>query len=131
MSAEQVLSDKEALFVFENLAPQIDGFVFLPDADILSPESIRGIMRLAEQHNVSILAYNPLIINLGADVGIDNIDDAIARQAVQLVMLIREKAGKQVPLPMRLASRELNVSHVRHAVPAATSANSLAAALVQ
>ena len=71
------------------------------------------------------------IFVLGADVGIDNIDDAIARQAVQLVMLIREKAGKQVPLPMRLASRELNVSHVRHAVPTATSANGLAAALVR
>ncbi len=82
-SYEQVENDKEALFVFQRMVPEIDGYIFLPDVQILSPQIVRDMMDYGLKHGISMLTYSPAIASLGAAVYIAvdaaDIADQIAR----------------------------------------------------
>jgi len=63
---EQVETDKEALFVFRRMVPEVDGYIFLPDARILSPLVIQKMVDYGLKHDLSMLTYSPAIARLGA-----------------------------------------------------------------
>ena len=82
---EEVRSDKEALYVFQRMVPEIDGYVFLPDTRVLSPPVIRKIMSYGLKHNTSILAYNKAIADLGASLQVTADAEDIADRVVDLL----------------------------------------------
>jgi putative tryptophan/tyrosine transport system substrate-binding protein len=59
-------SDKETLYLFKRLAPQIDGFWLLPDNTILSPAVLEQVLRYALSHNVGVLVFNENLLDWGA-----------------------------------------------------------------
>lgn len=82
---EQVESDKEALFVFKRMVPEIDGYLFLPDARVLSPPIIRNIVAYGSSHGLSMLTYSRAIAALGATVHITTDEADVADRLVNLL----------------------------------------------
>lgn len=81
----EVSSDKETLQVFRAMVPYIDGFVFLPDESVLSPDVIRRIMVHGSRNNLQILVYSPLMFDLGAYLYISAEQTDVAEQIVALL----------------------------------------------
>jgi ABC-type uncharacterized transport system substrate-binding protein len=78
-------SDKEALYVFKRLVPNIDGFWLLPDNRILSPRVIRELMDYGRKHDKQILAFSPTLLEWGAVMSVTSIDEDVASQVLHLV----------------------------------------------
>ena len=60
-------SDRELLYVFRRMVPEIHGFLLYPDTSILSPKAIRELLDYARKHDVRVLTYNRAVFDLGAD----------------------------------------------------------------
>jgi ABC-type uncharacterized transport system substrate-binding protein len=82
---EEVTSDKQALFVYQRLIPDIDGFVFLPDTTILSPSVIRRMMRYGVKHDTSMLVYSPMMFELGGSILVTPEPTDVAEQILALL----------------------------------------------
>ena len=59
-------SDRETLYLFKRLAPQIDGLWLIPDDRILSPAVLRDLMAYAVTHRVRICVFNDSLLDWGA-----------------------------------------------------------------
>ncbi len=81
----EVTSDKETLQVFRSMVPYIDGFVFLPDESVLSPDVIRRIIVHGSRNNLQILVYSPYMFDLGAYLYISAEQNDVAEQIVVLL----------------------------------------------
>ncbi len=92
----EVDSDQQAWSEFQRMVPDIDGFVYLPDAQILSPQSIQKIMNYAAKHRTSMLTYLPAIANLGGSFAISANTDDVANAIV--AMLDHQPEVPRLPL---------------------------------
>ena len=81
----EVTSDKEALVAFRRMVPQIDGFVFLPDPSVLSPDVIRRIISHGSRNGRQIVVYSPAMYQLGASLYVGAKDRDVAAQIVRLI----------------------------------------------
>jgi len=59
-------SDRETLYVFKRLAPQIDGLWLLPDDRILSPTVLRELLSYAASHGVRVCVFSDSLLEWGA-----------------------------------------------------------------
>lgn len=91
-----VASDRELLYVFRRMVPDIDGFLLYPDTSILSPRAIRELLAYAAKHHVEVLTYNRVIFELGATLLVSADPAEVARQVV--VALKSDGAGGESPL---------------------------------
>ena len=80
-----VSSDKEAMFEFRRMAPQLDGYVFVPDEAILSPLVIQRVMAHAEKNDIQILTYNNVIYRLGATLQVTQNPEEVVQAVVELL----------------------------------------------
>ncbi len=94
---EHVGSDKEALFVFQRMVPEIDGYIFLPDKRILSPQVIRKMMAYGGKHGTAMLTYSPAIAELGDAMHVAPDPEDIAEQIVTLL----DQAPDRQRLPLK------------------------------
>jgi hypothetical protein len=85
LHARQVTSDKEAWFEFRRLVSSIDGFVFLPDERVLSPDVIRDILAHGARNGVAFLTYSPLMHRPGESLLITQDAGDVAAGLVRLV----------------------------------------------
>ncbi len=83
--SRMVNSDKETLYVFKRLVPEIEGFWLLPDNRILSPTVLRELMLYGRKHNQQIVAFNPALLQWGAVMSITGTDSDIAHQVLGLI----------------------------------------------
>jgi hypothetical protein len=97
-----VRSDKETQFAFRSMVPHIDGFVFLPDPEVLSPAVMQEVMRHGRRNDVQILVYSPVMFNLGATLFLQPHPVEVA---VAVIELIEDPRGQQVVVEMRTRSR--------------------------
>lgn len=81
----EVTSDKEALFEFRRMTPDIDGFVFLPDDAVLSPDVIRRAMQHGARNDKQILTYSPAIFRLGAYLYVASAQTDVATQIIAML----------------------------------------------
>jgi ABC transporter substrate binding protein len=81
----EVTSDKEALVEFRRMTPDIDGFVFLPDDSVLSPDVIRRAMQHGARNDKQILTYSPAIFRLGAYLYIASEQADVATQIIAML----------------------------------------------
>ncbi len=97
-----VNSDKETLYVFKRLVPEIEGLWLLPDNRILSPNVLRELMLYSRKHNQQIVAFNPALLEWGAVMSITGTDIDVARQVLGLIdeppSRQQSKAGALTPL---------------------------------
>lgn len=59
-------SDRETLYLFKRMAPQIDGLWLVPDDQILSPAVLRDLMKYATSHGVRVCVFNDALLQWGA-----------------------------------------------------------------
>jgi ABC-type uncharacterized transport system substrate-binding protein len=59
-------SDRETLYMFKRLAPQIDGLWLVPDERILSPTTLRELLAYAVSHNVRVCVFSDPLLSWGA-----------------------------------------------------------------
>jgi ABC-type uncharacterized transport system substrate-binding protein len=59
-------SDRETLYLFKRLAPQIDGLWLVPDDRILSPAVLRELLNYAVSHGVRVCVFSDTLLQWGA-----------------------------------------------------------------
>jgi ABC-type uncharacterized transport system substrate-binding protein len=59
-------SDRETLYLFKRLAPQIDGLWLVPDDRILSPAILRDLLDYAVSHRVRVCVFSDALLDWGA-----------------------------------------------------------------
>jgi hypothetical protein len=59
-------SDRETLYLFKRMAPQIDGIWLVPDDQILSPEILRNLLDYAASHGVRVCVFSDALLDWGA-----------------------------------------------------------------
>jgi hypothetical protein len=66
VSAAVSSSDRETLYLFKRLAPELDGLWLLPDNSILSPSVLQEVLTYALTHRISVLVLNDALLDWGA-----------------------------------------------------------------
>ena len=82
----EVDSDKEFLYVFKRLAPEIDGLWLVPDSRILSHGVIRKVMSYSVKHKIQVLAFHPQLLPLGALLSATCLPSDVAAQVVTTII---------------------------------------------
>jgi ABC-type uncharacterized transport system substrate-binding protein len=72
-------SDRETLYLFKRLAPQIDGLWLVPDDRILSPPVLREMLDYAVSHGVRVCVFSDALLEWGAVMSASPAPEDIAR----------------------------------------------------
>ena len=112
---ETSASDRETLYVFKRMVPQIDGLWLVPDDRILSPGVLRELLNYASSHGVRVCVFNDAILQWGALMSATPTSAETARALRQLLdsMSKGTKAGPAVTPVSEVAIR-LNAGLAQH-----------------
>ncbi len=108
-------SDKETLFEFKRLVPDIDGIWLLPDDRILSHRVLRELMAYSTQHRKQVVAFTPDLLRYGAVMTASGVESDIVDQLLTALLESAEHpdgSGFQL-LPLTEARIETNVNVLR------------------
>ncbi len=86
----EVKSDKETLFAFKRLSPNIQGFWMVPDNRVLSRAVIRDIMAYSVRQGDQMAVFNDQLLALGGLLSAETSAADIAEQVLQRVRKIHE-----------------------------------------
>jgi hypothetical protein len=100
-------SDRETLYLFKRMAPEIDGFWLFPDNRILSIPVLRKMVDVADRHGVRIAVFNEALLELGVALSTAADESDIAELAVSVAQQV--VAGKGDAVPDLTPLRSLNV----------------------
>lgn len=73
------------LSVLNDLLPELDVFVALPDPSVISPKSVRTLLLATYQQRVPVVAFSKSFVRAGAMLAIYTPLDALSSQTAQLV----------------------------------------------
>lgn len=59
-------SDRETFYLFQRLAPEIDGLWLVPDDRILSPAVLRELLTYAASHGIRVCVFSDVLLQWGA-----------------------------------------------------------------
>jgi len=116
LSVRTVLSDKEALYSFKRLTPEIQGLWLLPDNRILSPAVVREIITYGARHRIQVVVFGANLLSAGALMSVTSINGDIADQVLSRLDTISE-TGQLAGPDMRPLTRmqvEVNRDVARH-----------------
>jgi ABC-type uncharacterized transport system substrate-binding protein len=116
LAVREVSSDKEALYEFKRLTPDVQGFWLLPDNRILSPEVVREIMSYSARHRKQIPVFGSNLLSVGGLISFTSDPADVAEQV--LARLDQDFEGGALTGPeMRPLTRlqvEINSEVARH-----------------
>ncbi|HUT39725.1 MAG TPA: ABC transporter substrate binding protein [Gammaproteobacteria bacterium] len=75
-------SDKEMLYTFKRLSPEIQGLWLLPDDRILSRRVLRDVMAYSNKHHKQVMVFHPELLRLGGLLSVSGMDADIADQVI-------------------------------------------------
>ncbi|MDJ0928271.1 MAG: ABC transporter substrate binding protein [Gammaproteobacteria bacterium] len=78
-------SDRETMYLFDRLVPDIDGFWLFPDNRILSRAVLRHMFDYAAQHEVQMAVFNESLLKLGAVISATAVSADIATTTVDIL----------------------------------------------
>jgi putative tryptophan/tyrosine transport system substrate-binding protein len=110
LRAEVSASDRETLYLFKRLAPQIDGFWLLPDNSILSPAVLRELLSYALSHDVGVLVFNEALLGWGALMSASGTPTDVARTVGDLVTRVAAERTEGLPAMTALSEVALVVN---------------------
>lgn len=90
-------SDKETLYVFNRLVPDIDGFLLFPDNRILSRNVLDQMLSYATRHKVQVAVFNESLLSMGATLSASAIDADIASTIIRVLDRFERNEGHQLP----------------------------------
>ena len=103
-------SDRETLYLFKRLAPQIDGFWLLPDNAILSPAVLEQLLRYALSHDVSVLVFNENLLDWGALMSASGTPTDVAQGVRDVVARVATGRTEGLPAMTPLSEVSLQVN---------------------
>jgi ABC-type uncharacterized transport system substrate-binding protein len=110
VTIERSTSDRETLYLFRRMSPEIDGFWLLPDSDVLSPGVLRELLSYAVSHDIGVLSFNRALLPWGALLAAESRPDDVAAHVH--AVLDRAVAGRTATLatltPLSEAAVEFN-----------------------
>jgi hypothetical protein len=106
-----VSSDRETLFTFQRMAPELDGFLLFPDNRVLSVEILQEILDYAARHHVEVAVFNHALLEMGATLSATTVEADIAATALSVTsrILLGEVDGVPWMTPLskvRVVTRE-------------------------
>lgn len=90
-------SDRETLYLFNQLLPHIDGFWLFPDNRVLSPSVLRQMFDYASRHDIQIAVFNESLLGLGATMSATAIASDIAARIIEVVDQFYHGSGESIP----------------------------------
>jgi ABC-type uncharacterized transport system substrate-binding protein len=90
-------SDRETLYLFTRLVPDIDGFWLFPDNRVLSADILRQMLDYAKRHRVQVAVFNDTLLPLGATISVTAVDDDIAATVIDVAQKLLEGYGENIP----------------------------------
>ncbi len=106
----EVHSDKETLYTFKGLAPEVQGLWLLPDNRVLSTGVIRATLSYSVRHSKQVLVFSPSLLNIGGLISIRGRESDVAAQ----VLARLQQAYGQPEIPgadvVPLAEMQLDVN---------------------
>ena len=109
-------SDRETLYLFNQLLPHIEGFWLFPDNRVLSPSVLRQMFDYAARHNVQVAVFNESLLNMGATLSASAMAADIAAQIVAVVeQFVAGNTGDSIPdiTPLTAADIRINEAVVQ------------------
>lgn len=80
-------SDRETLYLFTRLVPEIDGFLLFPDNRVLSASVLRQMLTYAARHQVQVAVFNDSLLSIGATISTTAVEEDIA----DTILLVAER----------------------------------------
>ena len=90
-------SDRQTLYLFKRLAPQIDGLWLVPDDRILSPTVLRELLSYAVSHGVRVCVFNDALLQWGALMSASPTPEDIARTVRRVLEDMMAEGTNAVP----------------------------------
>ena len=109
-------SDRETLYTFRRLAPEIDGLWLAPDSTILSAAVIGEMLDLAAELDIGVLVFNEGLLARGGLISVLAPAEHVAVQVVEALEAIRSRTADSLPREIPLSE---GVVHVNPEVVAA------------
>jgi hypothetical protein len=109
-------SDRETLYLFKRMAPDVDGFWLFPDNRVLSVPVLRQLVEIAARHGVRIAVFNEALLELGVSLSTAAVEADIAETVLSVARQMASGADDSVPdlTPLRdLKLRGSSSSHDR------------------
>jgi ABC-type uncharacterized transport system substrate-binding protein len=105
-----VRSDKEMLYEFKRLTPEIEGLWLLPDDRVLSRRVLREVMTYSAKHGKQVVVFHPELLRLDGLMSLSSVESDIAEQ---VVAALRAEPGHVAssassPLPLTKIHIEIN-----------------------
>jgi ABC transporter substrate binding protein len=94
---QSAASDRETIYLFKRMAPDIDGFWLFPDNRILSIPVLKEMVDVANRHGVRIAVFNEALLELGVALSTAADVSEIAETAVSVAQQVVEGRGDSVP----------------------------------
>jgi len=108
--SEVSASDRETLYLFKRLAPDVDGLWLLPDNRILSPAVLQELLTYALMHGVGVLVLNESLLPWGALLSATSTTADIAGTVHRVVESVISGRTQELPAMTPLAEVELRVN---------------------
>ena len=90
-------SDRETLYLFTRLVPDIDGFWLFPDNRVLSIDVLRQMLAYAARHRVQVAVFNDALLPLGATISATSVNEDIAETVVGVARKMLSGDAEEVP----------------------------------
>jgi ABC-type uncharacterized transport system substrate-binding protein len=85
IDAREVESDRGALFAFNRLVPEVDGFWLVPDNRILSSEVLRDVLALSVKHGKPVIVFSEDMLRIGGLLSAEAEPPDVAAQVLRRV----------------------------------------------
>ncbi len=90
-------SDRETLFMFQRMAPDIDGFWLFPDNRILSVAILHEMLAYASRQQVEVAVFNAALLEMGATLSSMTVYSDVARTALSVANHIAHGDADRIP----------------------------------
>ncbi|MEN8107358.1 MAG: ABC transporter substrate binding protein [Pseudomonadota bacterium] len=110
LSHRVVRSDKEMLYAFKRLTPEIQGLWLVPDDRVLSRRVLRDIMAYSVKHKRQVVVFHPELLRLGGLMSVGSVDSDVAEQIIAALRDAshRTKSPATALLPLKEIRIEIN-----------------------
>jgi ABC-type uncharacterized transport system substrate-binding protein len=110
IKSEVSSSDRETLYLFKRLTPQVDGLLLVPDNRILSPSVLRELLSYAVAHGVGVLVPNDALLSWGALASASSTPADVARNVRAVIDRVSSGATSGLPAMTPLTEVKLLVN---------------------
>jgi ABC-type uncharacterized transport system substrate-binding protein len=105
-----VRSDKEMLYTFKRMTPDIQGLWLVPDDRVLSRNVLRDIMAYSVKHKRQVVVFHPALLHFGGLMSVSSVDSDVAQQVVAALRDTSNhaKSSKTALRPLKKIQIEVN-----------------------